>query len=97
MLGPYILFCLLRCTIFKIPVNDWLTIHVAISCSFLSCPLLRVENTPCMWQGITELEMWGSMAWVPEVGVERRKHDKGKPCVVWADNVLAGLRRKGTR
>jgi hypothetical protein len=50
-----------------------------------------------MWQGITELEMWGSMAWVPEVGVERRKHDKGKPCVVWADNVLAGLRRKGTR
>lgn len=38
------MFCLLRCTIFKIPVNDRFTIQVAIGCSFLSCPLLREHS-----------------------------------------------------
>lgn len=78
VLGPQVLFCLLRGTIFKITDNYWITIQVAIGCSFFP-PSVESGEHPISWKGITELEMWGSKAWVPEVGVARRKHDKEEP------------------
>lgn len=86
VLGPQVLFCLLRCTIFKILVDYQFTIQVAI----LSFPpsVQNEEHSISMAGSHGAREMWDSMAWVLEVG---RKEAYQEESYMWCgtENVLA--------